>query len=77
LGIVFSYVNLFCSYSAALRADVPSIRNDNLNNLDWGSGSSINGMINAVNVILKALNDTTKTGCGEFRPQCFQFVIRT
>jgi cyclase len=32
----------------------------NYPNLDWGSGGSINGMINAVNVFLKAANDNTK-----------------
>jgi len=32
----------------------------NYPNLDWGSGGSINGMINAVNVFIKAANDTTK-----------------
>jgi len=29
-------------------------------NLDWGSGGSINGMINAVNLFLKVANDNTK-----------------
>jgi glyoxylase-like metal-dependent hydrolase (beta-lactamase superfamily II) len=32
----------------------------NYPNLDWGSGGSINGMINAVNLFLKAVNDNTK-----------------
>jgi hypothetical protein len=32
----------------------------NYPNLDWGSGGSINGMINAANVFLKAANDNTK-----------------
>jgi cyclase len=32
----------------------------NYPNLDWGSGGSINGMINAVNVFLKAVNENTK-----------------
>jgi cyclase len=32
----------------------------NYPNLDWGSGGSINGMINAVNAFLKASNDNTK-----------------
>jgi len=29
-------------------------------NLDWGSGGSINGMINSVNAFIMAANDTTK-----------------
>ena len=32
----------------------------NYPNLDWGSGGSINGMINAVNLFLKTVNDNTK-----------------
>jgi len=32
----------------------------NYPNLDWGRGGSINGMINAANVLLKAANDNTK-----------------
>jgi cyclase len=32
----------------------------NYPNLDWGSGGSINGMINAANLFLKAVNDNTK-----------------
>jgi cyclase len=32
----------------------------NYPNLDWGSGGSINGMINAVNEFLKTVNDSTK-----------------
>ena len=37
----------------------------NYPNLDWGSGGSINGMINAVNVFLKAANDNTKIVPGQ------------
>ena len=39
----------------------------NYPNLDWGSGGSINGMINSVNAFLMAANDNTKVVPGHGR----------